>query len=153
MLSRGTDGALLLGRLLVAALFRRTCEFEDVRQFGMRGAIRRPDYGGDYDFYVYDRAQAEDFEAYLKENGISECVELVPVHEAGIMDVIRPQPRSTRTTRQPSVASTKARRNEDADRKRQDRARTKEKAIANGTYRGPGRPSKVRQEAADSCCI
>ncbi len=68
---------------------RRAREFEDIRQFVMRGAIRRPDYAGAYDIYLYDLAQAQDLEAYLRGIGIAD-LELVPVVEAGIMDVVRP---------------------------------------------------------------
>jgi hypothetical protein len=68
---------------------RRAREFEDVRQFSMRGAIRRPDFAGDYDVYLYDQAQAEDLAAYLRQIGILN-VEIVPVEDAGIMEEERP---------------------------------------------------------------
>lgn len=68
---------------------RRAREFEDVRQFCMRGAIRRPDFDGEYDVFLYDQAQAEDLAEYLLKIGIVD-VEVGPVEGLDIMDVVRP---------------------------------------------------------------
>jgi hypothetical protein len=123
---------------------RSAREFEDIRQFVMRGIIRRPEYDGDYDVYVYDLAQAEDLKRYLREVGITNRVELVPVHEAGIMDVVRPASQRASAPSKQRAASSEVRRENDKLRKRQDRAEKKEEAIRNGTYRARGRPAKVR---------
>ena len=121
---------------------RHTREFEDMRQFVMRGIIRRPEYDGDYDVYVYDLAQAEDLKRYLSESGITNQVELVPVHEAGIMDVVRPERQRGSASRARLTDSSEVRREKDTSRKRRDRAEEKEEKIRNGTYRPRGRPAK-----------
>jgi hypothetical protein len=142
--ARHEDEVLLDLLSLDREVIRRTREFEDVRQFIMRGIVRRPDYDGDYDVYVYDLAQAEDLKQYLIASGITDCVELVPVHEAGIMDVKRPvSPRVGKGTKSPAL-SVQAHRKKDAERKQRDRAKNKEEKIANGTYRPPGAPTKVK---------
>jgi len=60
-------------------------EDEDVLQFVMRGAIRKPDFGGAYDIYLYSKEQAERLAAKLLASEVG-TVEIVPVTEAGIMD-------------------------------------------------------------------
>jgi hypothetical protein len=61
---------------------------EDVIQFVMRGAIRNPDYAGDYDIYLYSRAQAERLRNQLLASEVG-VVELHPVDDAGFMDAVR----------------------------------------------------------------
>jgi len=115
---------------------RRAREFEDIRQFVMRGAIRRPDYAGTYDIYLYDLAQAQDLEAYLRGIGITD-LELVPVVEAGIMDVVRPG--STPLTQKvPLSPDERQRRNTLSQQKRRAKARADDEA--NGIERKRGRP-------------
>lgn len=60
-------------------------EDEDVLQFVMRGAVRKPEYDGAYDIYLYSKEQAERLGAKLTASVVG-TVELVPVGEAGIMD-------------------------------------------------------------------
>jgi hypothetical protein len=148
--ARHEDQVLLDLLSLDRAVIRRTREFEDVRQFILRGAIRRPDYDGTYDIYVYDLAQAEDLKQYLTASGITDRVELVPVHEAGIMDVERPGSKRDNTCPQSVPLSADVRRKLDAERKREVRARDKAEAIANGTYRGRGAPKKLRLPSSTS---
>jgi hypothetical protein len=142
--ARHEDEVLLDLLSLDRDVIRRTREFEDVRQFMMRGIVRRPDYDGDYDVYVYDLAQAEDLKQYLVASGVTDRVELVPVHEAGIMDVQRPDTKRLKTATTRTPLSAKALRKRDAERKQRERARDKEESIANGTYRPPGAPRKVK---------
>lgn len=61
---------------------------EDIIQFVMRGAIRNPDYAGDYDIYLYSRAQAERLRDQLSVSAVG-TVELRPVDDAGFMDAVR----------------------------------------------------------------
>jgi hypothetical protein len=123
---------------------RQTREYEDLWQFALRGIVRRPDYGGDYDVYVYDLAQAESLKGYLVATGITDSVELVPVHEAGIMDSKPPaSPRVGKGTKR-SPLTNQERRKKDAERKQRERAKDKEERIANGAYRPPGAPKKVK---------
>lgn len=60
-------------------------EDEDVLQFVMRGAIRKPDYDGPYDIYLYSKEQAERLADKLAASAVGR-VELTPLPEAGIMD-------------------------------------------------------------------
>jgi len=64
---------------------RNAREDEDVLQFVMRGAIRKPDYDGRYDIYLYAKAQADRLAGKLAASAVG-TVEIVPVAEAGIMD-------------------------------------------------------------------
>lgn len=116
---------------------RRAREFEDIRQFVMRGAIRRPDYDGAYDIYLYDFAQAEDLASYLRRIGITD-VETVPVNEAKIMDVIRPGA-ETSEKKTPLSREEKRERNKLSQQKRRAKARADDEA--NGVVvRRRGRP-------------
>ena len=119
---------------------RRAREFEDIRQFVMRGAIRQPDYAGAYDIYLYDFAQAQDLEAYLRGIGIAD-VEVVPVEEAGIMDVVRPGS-SPVTQKVPLNGKEKRERNIASQQKRRAKVRAEE--TANGIVRKRGRPKKAQ---------
>lgn len=119
---------------------RRAREFEDIRQFVMRGAIRRPDYDGAYDIYLYDFAQAEDLAGYLRRIGISD-VETVPVNEAKIMDVVRPGA-ETSEKKTPLSREEKRERNKLSQQKRRAKARADYEA--NGVVvRGRGRPKNA----------
>lgn len=64
----------------------RAREEEDILQFVMRGAIRRRDFDGDYDIYLYSKRQAELVAAKLYASGIGQSIDLVPEPGAGIMD-------------------------------------------------------------------
>lgn len=118
---------------------RRAREFEDIRQFVMRGAIRRPDYDGAYDIYLYDLAQAQDLEAYLHGIGITD-LELVPVVEAGIMDVVRPGSVAV-AQKAPLSRKEKRERNTASQQKRRAKARADDEA--KGIVRTRGRPRNV----------
>lgn len=63
-------------------------EGEDLIQFVMRGAIRNPDFGGQYDIYVYSLDQGEHLRDALLHCGFTN-VELVGISDAGIMEVTR----------------------------------------------------------------
>lgn len=63
----------------------RAREQEDILQFAMRGAIRKPEFAEAYDVYVYSQEQADALAASLIGSGIGE-VEIVPETAAGIMD-------------------------------------------------------------------
>lgn len=67
--------------------FEEAREFEDIRQFLMRGAIRDPGFSGEYTIDVYDERQAQMVGEYLQELGLG-TAELVPLMEGGIMDVM-----------------------------------------------------------------
>lgn len=64
----------------------RAREEEDILQFVMRGAIRRPDFGDDYDIYLYSKRQAELVADKLRADNIGRTIALVPEPGAGIMD-------------------------------------------------------------------
>lgn len=66
----------------------RAREEEDILQFVMRGAIRRRDFDGDYDIYLYSKRQAELVAEKLSASGIGKSVDLIPEPGAGIMDAL-----------------------------------------------------------------
>jgi hypothetical protein len=126
----------------------RAREIEDVIQFVFRGDLRNPDATGDYDVYLYDRDQAEALAAYLTEHGLG-MVELVPVEEAGLLDMQRHgrgRPRSEPDDPRSLEERQKQKQAKDAARQKRQRDRKKEEKIRDGTYRPPGPPKKVRQE-------
>ncbi len=133
---------LMLG--LTRAEIKRAREDEDIIQFAHRGAARNPDFGGDYDIYLYSLDQAEALATYLTEMGVG-TVELVPVDEAGIMDVTREQPgRKAETLDERSLAQwEKEKREKDRERKQLKRAKEREQKKLDGTYRPRGRTKKV----------
>jgi hypothetical protein len=132
---------------------RQTREVEDLRQFVMRGIIRRPDYDGDYDVYVYDLAQGEDLKRYLGESGITDRVEIVPVHEAGFLYLSRPEPQRLIRAPERGADSSEVRREKDKLRKREARAEERAKAVENGTYRPWGRPPKEVGVTGNDRCL
>ena len=117
---------------------RRAREFEDIRQFALRGAIRRPDYAGTYDIYLYDLAQAQDLEAYLRGIGIAD-LELVPVVEARIMDVVRP---GSAAVAQKAPLSREERQKRNTASQKEKRAKVRAEEKAKGIERKRGRPRK-----------
>src|SRR3954454_22588821 len=114
----------------------------------MRGAIRQPEFDGRYDIHVYSFDQAQEAERYLTEAGITTDVELAPVHEAGILDVTRPRSDGVCAKAEVDPLTQRerdeTRRARDRVRKRERREERREAAVANGTYRRPGRPRMVR---------
>jgi hypothetical protein len=124
---------------------RRAREIEDIIQFVMRGAIRRPDYGCGYDVYLYSLDQAEAVAEYLRAN-VSPHVSVEAVKEAGILDYERPdaKPSSAAGTRNSARRTPEQRR--EANRLSQKKRRGEQRAekIAAGTYRRPGSPGKAK---------
>jgi hypothetical protein len=119
---------------------KRAREIEDVVQFAMRGAIRRPDFSGVYEVYLYDKEQADALAEYMQEE-VTANLSVEPVEEAGMLDICREEqdqqpklksPRSSAYDRQKATA-----------RKQAERKRNKDRKIAAGTYRSPGRVAKA----------
>ncbi|SFC23660.1 hypothetical protein SAMN05428997_10560 [Bosea sp. CRIB-10] len=115
---------------------RRAREFEDVRQFALRGALRRRDFAGDYDVYLYDQSQAEDLAGYLREIGIAD-VEVVPVEDAGTLEMVRPEavPFEKRVS-----LTAKEKRDRNTENQRRRRAQIKAQEEEKGIMRRRGRP-------------
>jgi hypothetical protein len=119
----------------------RAREIEDIIQFVLRGALRKADFGGEYRVYLYDLHQAKALAAYLEQEGIA-TVELVPVDEAGIMDVEREKRGRKRVELDERSKAERKKRRLEADRTRKAKGRSaerKEKRSA-GTLRDRGRP-------------
>jgi hypothetical protein len=112
----------------------------------MRGAIRRPEFDGDYDVFVYDLEQAQVVEDYLRRRGVTDDVTLIPEQEVGILDMTRLSRQRSEVQVPPVSAEEQQRIKSDKVNARQARSRAKKKEvkIANGTYRGPGAPRKDR---------
>jgi len=49
---------------------RISAEDEDIFQFAFRGAIRRPEFAGRYDIYLFSRQQAERLKLMLEASGL-----------------------------------------------------------------------------------
>lgn len=133
---------------------RRAREEEDMYQFVLRGAIRDPAYSGAYDVHVYSRDQAEALASRLRNSGIAN-VALVGVSEVGVMNVERPVSEQSDAAPEGGSLSPKdcAARRKAKERARGQRRRQKERdrAIAKGTYKGPGRPRKsIDRSGTDS---
>lgn len=110
----------------------------DVLQFAMRGAIRNPDYGGEYDIYLYSRSQAERLRDQLLGSQIGD-VELLPadagfLHASRVLDE-RAKPRAE------TAISRSGRKVKAASAKKSERRHAK--ALAAGRQPGRvGRPKK-----------
>lgn len=138
------DGAIIDAFEIDRDVLCNTREDEDIFQMVTRGAIRDFDYDGPYEIYVYDAEQAERLRTRLIEGGYTD-VAAEPVPEAGILDVERPAPRGAQDAEiDPEAAARKleAMRDQEAERGRRRRAAAKAVKIADGTYRGPGKPRR-----------
>lgn len=125
---------------------RSAREDEDIFQFALRGAIRDADYGGSYDIYLYEVAQAERLRDRLTAQHYRNVV-LVPLAAAGIMEVERPQPAgmTNAVVAQVSAAEQQEhRRLQERERGRRRRKASRDQRQADGTLRNPGRPKGKR---------
>lgn len=133
---------------------QRARETEDLIQFVMRGAIRDPAFSGVYRVYLYDEAQALVLRDYLLATGVTDDVRAEAVEEAGILDQIRPEASGKRVAQaadQTFEERERERRAADAERKRRKRAADKEARLAEGTYRGRGRPTNMIAGSSAPC--
>jgi hypothetical protein len=144
----------------------RAREIEDLVQFTFRGALRDPQaQGGVFDVYLYDGYQATQLATYIHDNNLG-IAELVPVVEAGIMDVARETKRAGGKSRRAATARRNRRmtveERREADRARKQRARAAEHGDRppRGRGRPPGsssrsrgdQPATDRQNAPTSFC-
>lgn len=147
--AQAADGVILEFLGLDKNTITQVRENEDIAQFVMRGAIRDPSYDGTYDIYLYDRHQAETLRDFLAGNGVSDLVELIPVDEAGLMDMKRPLPSGRGEGGwQTSTLTPEERRKRDLEadrlRKRKSREADHKQLVAAGTPPKRGRPPKNR---------
>ena len=117
----------------------RAREIEDIIQFVCRGSLRNPDSDEDYHVYVYDLNQAQALADYLTEHEFG-TVELVPIAEAGLLDMRRPG--RGRPPSEPEDARSREDRLEQerasaAERQRCRRKRNNKAMLKAGTYRPP----------------
>jgi hypothetical protein len=122
----------------------RAREIEDIIQFVCRGDLRNPNATGDYHIYLYSLDQAEALANYLTEHEFG-MVELVPVEEAGLLDVRRPgrgRPPSDPEAPRSREERLEKKRADDAERQRRRQERLRKEKKDNGTYRSRGRPPK-----------
>ncbi|MGF3022878.1 hypothetical protein ACQVP2_08615 [Methylobacterium aquaticum] len=130
---------------------RCTREHENVLQFVMRGAIRDAHYDGVYDIHVYDEHQAAGLRDKLLAARITDRVELIPVEEAGILDVTRPGASPPPSTISVDVrVQSEEMKVAERERGRRRRAEAKAKRQADGTYRGVGRPRTTASRPPES---
>lgn len=109
----------------------RARECEDMLQFVQRGAIRCPDFCGEYRIYVYDEWQANWLARYFVENKIA-SVNLVAEHGPGILDIERAKPG-------PRAGVTKTTEQQLNERRARDRARKERQRRAKGIKPRAGR--------------
>lgn len=135
-----SDGPLLEVFGLSREQIIRAFEGEAVAQFVMRGAIRNPDYGGEYSAYVYSRKQAEWLRDYMSQIGFT-TVGITPVDEAGIMDERREISERKSISPEEAAAKREQAKAKDRDRKQAGRAKV---AVSEG--RTPGRRGRPSQQ-------
>lgn len=100
---------------------RAAREDEDIFQFVYRGAIRRPDYGGPYDIFLFSRQQAERLKVALEASGLTNVGlnrEVVEGISAGPVVVKKGRPK-----RYAGETSDQRKARRSADRKRQRAAK------------------------------
>jgi hypothetical protein len=147
--AQDADSAILEVFPVDRDIIKHARETEDLFQFIMRGAIRRPEFDGTYDVYLYDLTQAQALANLLLEGGITDDVDVVQIDEAGLIDEERlsssngSASQSDRHTRAEREA---ARLQKDAARKRVNRAKDREEKAAAGTLRPRGRPPKSNSQ-------
>ncbi|WP_407531045.1 hypothetical protein [Methylobacterium oryzisoli] len=129
----------------------RAREIEDIVQFTLRGALRRSDFDGIYNVYLYDQHQANALKEYLENEGIG-IADLVPVTEAGIMDVERkkPGPEKKVLDERSQEEIQERRRKANTMSKRNARAIEREQKRSAGILRPRGRPPKHWLESSGS---
>jgi hypothetical protein len=122
---------------------RASREDEDIKQFVMRGALRRAEFAGEYHVNLYDRRQAEMLREYLLANGVADEA-VVEYVEVGIGGIVKPAPGRQKIVVTPQQEAERRQRAKEADRARKRREREEERAAkaADGTLRGRGRPRK-----------
>lgn len=137
------DDVLIKGVGLTKEQIERARETEDIIQFVMRGAVRDPSYSGTYDVYLYDQHQAQALADYIEANQIGD-VELIPVDEAGIVDVER-ESRAQIADVDPRSKKQRAdeRRVKNTESRRAKRQQDRQAKMESGEYRRPGRPRKT----------
>jgi len=146
--AQDADNAIMEVLDLNRESIKRSRETEDLIQFVMRGAIRRPEFAGSYDVHLYSLDQAEELKRYLVENDIADAsdVAIVPVVDAGIMNVERPVSASSQAKAEhsPLTAEERREKKKENDRVRAQKKRDAEKQrkVDDGTYRPPGPPRK-----------
>jgi hypothetical protein len=144
--AQDADAAVLEVFNLNREEIRQARELEDIFQFVMRGAIRRPDFGGEYNVYLYDRTQAMALEQYLRKHRITDDVTLVGVREAGILDEADLSLRKGRRGEVDSLSEaerTDAKKAKAKERQRRHREGKKHaESLAGVPQRRPGRPPK-----------
>lgn len=119
-------------------------ELEDIKQFVMRGKIRDQTFDGVYSIYVYDKFQADVLEEYINRWDIG-VASAIPVDAAGIMNIQRPQRKSSVGSGQPQKPRKRNNNTLQKDRERKNAANAAKRAAleASGDYRPPGRPAKA----------
>jgi hypothetical protein len=135
----------------------RAREEEDILQFVMRGAIRRGDFGGYYDIYLYSKRQAQLVVDRLTASGLGDPIELVPEPDAGIMNEPLEPLAAIRTSIKDRATAKKKESNQskDAERKRKERAadaEAKGRTVGqNGRKKGQkdSKPRKPRSKKGD----
>lgn len=135
----------LLSRLgITKAEVRRAREFEDLLQFAYRLALRQPDDERAIDIRVYDKRQADFLATFFAGTGYLD-VTVSCITTAGIATMKRtpPGPPPKVLTPEEEAAAVAKAKETDAERKRRQRAEARAIKIANGTYRGRGRPRKA----------
>lgn len=145
--AQNSDAASIEVLGLDSEAIRSAREEEDVFQFVLRGAIRDSSYGGTYRVYLHDLHQAEALSRRLRASGITNDIEIVPVNEAGILDVQRPASKRDRGTGPkigPEALGDRVARKKARERARSERRRiaAREEKRAAGTYRRRGRPRR-----------
>ena len=123
------------------AQIERAREEEDVLQFVMRGAIRKRDFGGDYDIYLYTKKQADDLATKLNASQVG-IVTVLPVTGAGILTATgKPNKKLKVASTKVPAARIKSPRS-DRDILPSSEERAKRRAKSSATKNPVGRPPK-----------
>jgi hypothetical protein len=121
---------------------RRSREFETILQFVFRCIIRQPKFDGTCFWNLYDGEQARFLKEYVEEHGLAEVsIEYVDVG-IGIGDIVRPK-KHAKLVGDAAIARHESRRRSSTERVRVYRERKKAAKVAQGEYRGRGRPKKA----------
>lgn len=118
-------------------------EIETIIQFAYRGALRDPGNDAPVTLRVYSRFQAEKLIQFF--DSVPHVNAQMKLVDIGIADLRKPDPGEHRAMRtdEDKVQAKITKRERDREAKRRERAQERAAKIANGTYRGRGRPRKA----------
>lgn len=123
------DDVLIRVMGLTREQIRAAREDEDIFQFAYRGAVRRPDFGGPYDVFLFSRQQGERLEQACRASGLDDVTVIQESLSSGAIDQPTAAPKG-RKVKRPEETVEEKRARKAAEKRAQRREARKGEAIA-----------------------